>query len=76
MNKIVDKKLGIRHYEYWYADSLQDERGIISYIEAEKPLTNRAVPFRTLISNLQVTDKEILGKCEKRNSRNRRNNKI
>lgn len=65
MNKIVDKKLGIRHYEYWYADSLQDERGIISYIEAEKPLTNRAVPFRTLISNLRVTDKEILGKCEK-----------
>lgn len=59
------KNKGITVSNIWYADSLDKTPGIHYYYEALKPLGQNVTPFRTLLTDLTMSEEEITAKFAK-----------
>lgn len=64
--KIVEKKKhGVTYAKVWYAEELCKKSGIIQYRSAKKPFGKNNKEFQTLVSSLELSEEEIVGKYTK-----------
>ena len=59
------KKHGVDFREVWYAEEKCDLDGIILYRGAKKPIGKVLRKVRTLITDLTLSEEEIVGRCQK-----------
>jgi len=59
------KKHGVDFREVWYAEEKCDLDGIILYRGAKKPIGKVLREVRTLITDLTLSEEEIVAKCQK-----------
>lgn len=62
---ITEKKRGVVRAEVWYANEKSKQQGIIRYREAARPFTQNSRKVRTLLSDLSLSEEEIIGKFTK-----------
>lgn len=60
MLKLVRNRHGVDIIDCWYANEPLNEKGILNYHEAVKPMGKKNVPFETLISDISVSEEDMV----------------
>ena len=58
-------RLGIKVYSVWYAEKSLSKSGIITYKESVVPIGKNITEFGTLVSDLRVSEEEVVAKLSK-----------
>lgn len=58
-------KFGIKVYDVWYAEKSLSKSGIITYRESIVPIGKNITEFGTLVSDLRVSEEEVVAKLSK-----------
>lgn len=65
MISIARNRFGVKLYNVWYAESGFPKKGIITYRESVSPIGKNVTEFVTLISDLRVSEEEMVGAFSK-----------